>query len=114
MGNVMEFLRDVYEKRRKYFERIDKYLKEIKEIVKKEIPDAEIYLYGSVGEGKFSVGLSDIDVAIVSERFKDREKKLDVFGKLTKEFFNSPFEFHVLTWEQWDFYKKFIKSAKKI
>ena len=28
----MEFLRDVYEKRRKYFERIDEYLKEIKEI----------------------------------------------------------------------------------
>ena len=110
----MEFLRKVYERRRKYFERLSEYLKKIKEIVKKEIPDAEIYLYGSVMEGNFSIGLSDIDVAIVSDRFRDREKKLEMFGKLTKEFFDSPFEFHVLTREQWNFHKKFIKSAKKI
>ena len=110
----MEFLREVYERRRKYFEQLNEYLKKIKEIVKREIPDAEIYLYGSVVEGRFSIGLSDIDVAIVSDRFKDREKKLEVFGKLIKEFFDSPFEFHVLTGEQWNFYKKFIKSVKKI
>ena len=110
----MEFLRKVYERRRKYFEQLNEYLKKIKEIVKREIPDAEIYLYGSVVEGRFSIGLSDIDVAIVSDRFKDREKKLEVFGKLIKEFFDSPFEFHVLTEEQWNFYKKFIKSVKKI
>lgn len=110
----MEFLREVYERRRKYFEQLNEYLKKIKEIVKREIPDAEIYLYGSVVEGRFSIGLSDIDVAIVSDRFKDREKKLEVFGKLIKEFFDSPFEFHVLTREQWNFYKKFIKSVKKI
>ena len=110
----MEFLREVYERRRKYFEQLNEYLKKIKEIVKREIPDAEIYLYGSVVEGRFSIGLSDIDVAIVSDRFKDREKKLEVFGKLIKEFFDSPFEFHVLTEEQWNFYKKFIKSVKKI
>jgi len=110
----MEFLREVYERRRKYFEQLNEYLKKIKEIVKREIPDAEIYLYGSVVEGRFSIGLSDIDVAIVSDRFKDREKKLEVFGKLIKEFFDSPFEFHVLTKEQWNFYKKFIKSVKKI
>ena len=102
------------ERRRKYFEQLNEYLKKIKEIVKREIPDAEIYLYGSVVEGRFSIGLSDIDVAIVSDRFKDREKKLEVFGKLIKEFFDSPFEFHVLTGEQWNFYKKFIKSVKKI
>jgi len=62
----------------------------------------------------FSIGLSDIDVAIVSDRFKDREKKLETFGKLTKEFFDSPFEFHVLTRKQWETHKKFIKNAKKV
>ena len=55
----MEFLRKVYERRRKYFEQLNEYLKRIKEIVKREIPDAEIYLYGSVVEGRFSIGLSD-------------------------------------------------------
>uniref|UniRef100_A0A7C4WD82 Nucleotidyltransferase domain-containing protein n=1 Tax=Geoglobus ahangari TaxID=113653 RepID=A0A7C4WD82_9EURY len=110
----MEFLREVYERRKKYFEQLEKYLEDIKEIVKKDAPDAEIYLYGSVAEGNFSIGLSDIDVAIVSDRFKDREKKLETFGKLTKEFFDSPFEFHVLTRKQWETHKKFIKNAKKV
>gem|GEM_PF-4967899 len=49
----MEFLREVYERRKKYFEQLEKYLEDIKEIVKKDAPDAEIYLYGSVAEGNF-------------------------------------------------------------
>ena len=37
-------------------------------------------------------GLSDIDIAVVSE-FLMREKKLEDFEKLIREFFDSPFEF---------------------
>lgn len=72
----MEFLREFTKEEGNIFEQLSEYLKKIKEIVKKEIPDAEIYLYGSVVEGKSSIGLNDIDVAIVSEGFKDREKSL--------------------------------------
>lgn len=83
----MDFLKRVYEGRKKYFDHLDIYLKEIKMIVQNECLDAEVYLLGSVVEGEYSIGLSDIDVAIVSDRFKDRDKKLDVFGKLLKSFF---------------------------
>jgi len=43
-----------------------------------------------------------------------REKKLEDFGKLIREFSDSPFEFHMLTGEQWNFYRNFIKSFKEI
>jgi len=110
----MEFLKRIYERRRKYFENLDEYLKEIGEIVRREVPNAEIYLYGSVVEGDYSIGLSDVDVAIVSDVFKDREKKLEIFGKLSRIFMDSPFEFHVLTREQWNFYKNFVKKFRKV
>ena len=110
----MEFLRKVYERRKKYFENLEWYLDKIKEIVKKEVGDAEIYLYGSVLEGSYSIGLSDIDVAIVSDVFKDRDRKLDFFGRMLGEFFDSPFEFHVLSREQWEYYKNFIKNFKRV
>ncbi|MBE8540468.1 nucleotidyltransferase domain-containing protein [Geoglobus acetivorans] len=110
----MEFLKRIYEKRRRYFENLDEYLNSVKEIVLKDIPESEIYVFGSVVGGDYSVGLSDIDVAVVSDSFSDREKKLEMFGKLTKEFFDSPFEFHVLTKEQWKFYRRFVKEFRKV
>ncbi len=110
----MTFLKRVYEDRRKYFEDLDIYLREIKDIVQRECPDAEIYLFGSVVNGDHSIGLSDIDVAVVSDTFRNRDKKLDVFGKLTKSFFDSPFEFHVLTHEQWKFFRNFLEKYIKI
>ncbi len=93
---------------------MDEYLKETGEIVRRKVPNAEIYIYGSVIEGDYSVGLSDIDVAIVSDVFKNREKKLEIFGKLSRIFMDSPFEFHVLTREQWNFYKNFVKKFRKV
>jgi len=106
----MDFLKKVYRERKKYFENLETYVDEIKSIAKKECPDAQVYVFGSVVEGDYSIGLSDIDIAVVSEMFKDRDKKLEVFGKLTKIFFDSPFEFHVLTREQWENFKNFARK----
>jgi hypothetical protein len=110
----MEFLRRVYEERKKYFENLDLYLREIKKIVQKKYPRAKIYVFGSVIEGKYSIGLSDIDVAVVSDAFEDRDEKLTFFGSLTKKFFDSPFEFHVLTPEQWEFFRRFAGKYKEV
>ncbi len=110
----MAFLKRVYEDRRNYFEDLDSYLREIKKIVQKGCPDAEICLFGSVVNGNYSIGLSDMDVAVVSDTFRDRDKKLNMFGKLTKSFFDSPFEFQVLTHEQWKFFRNPVKKYRRI
>lgn len=110
----MGFLKKIYEERKKYFENLERYLDYAKRIVKNFCPDAEIYFFGSVLEGNYSVGLSDIDVAIVSDEFRDRDKKLEIFGKLTEQFFDSPFEFHVLSKEQWEKFIKMVGKYRKI
>ncbi|MEM0480763.1 MAG: nucleotidyltransferase domain-containing protein [Candidatus Aenigmatarchaeota archaeon] len=66
--------------------------------------------FGSVVKGNYSIGLSDIDIAIVSEEFKDRNKKLLIYDLLFEKYFDSPLEFHILTQEQWNFYLRFIKN----
>ena len=110
----MEFLRNVYKRRKKYFEELEKDLEEIKKFVDHLCPDVKVYVFRSVVEGDYSVGLSDIDIAVVSNDLEDRNKKLEIFGKLTKKFFDSPFEFHVLTEEQWGKLRKFAKKFREI
>jgi predicted nucleotidyltransferase len=87
-----------------------KYIEICREIKKRllEIIDVKIYVFGSVVKGDFSIGLSDIDVAIVSDEFNDREKKLKIYDFLFNKYFSSPFEFHLLTENQWSFYRSFI------
>jgi len=95
--------------RLKYFKNFKEVGKEIKEMVLKHV-NAEIFIFGSVIKGDYSIGLSDIDVAIVSDEFQERKKKLKVYDMLFSKYFNSPIEFHLLTKKQWDFFLKFINN----
>lgn len=100
--------------RKEFFANYKAYCEKIKKMVKSVCKDAEVFVFGSVLKGDYSVGLSDIDVAIVSETFKNRKEKLKVLDILLEEFFFSPFEFHVLTKKEWEFYKRFIDKMEKV
>lgn len=81
--------------------------KEVKEIVSK-YAKARVFVFGSVVKGDYSVGLSDIDIAIVSEEFENKEKKLKVYDILFSKYFATPLEFHFFTEKQWKRFLKFI------
>ncbi len=93
--------------RLKYFKNFVEIGREIKELVCKYI-NAKIFIFGSIVRNDYSVGLSDIDVAVVSEEFKNREKKLMIYDILFDRYFESPLEFHLLTETQWKFFLRFI------
>jgi len=98
-----------------YFKNYKKYLQEIAELVSKICKDFEIFVFGSLIRGDFSIGLSDIDVAIVSNEFENREKRLMVYDLLFNKYFDSPFEFHLLTREKWEKFLKFVgKDFEKV
>lgn len=97
-----------------YFKNYGKYMKEIKALLTKYLEDFEIYVFGSVIRGDYSIGLSDIDVAIVSDELKIRNKKLMVYDILFEKYFDSPFEFHLLTEKEWSFLLMFIKNFVRI
>ncbi len=92
-----------------YFKNYRKFASEIKELVSKYV-NARVYVFGSIIKGKYSIGLSDIDIAIVSDEFKDRHKRLMIYDLLYNKYFDSPFEFHLLTSDKWEKMLKFIEK----
>ncbi len=97
-----------------YFKNPTKTAREIKKLLSQYIR-VKVYLFGSIVNGDYSPGLSDIDIAIVSNDFKDRRKKLEIYDLLFERYFDSPLEFHLLTIKQWNKLKRFIgKKYKEI
>ncbi|MEM0202705.1 MAG: nucleotidyltransferase domain-containing protein [Archaeoglobaceae archaeon] len=91
-----------------YFRNYRNHLREMIELISAHLKDFEVYAFGSIVRGDYSVGLSDIDVAIVSDEFKDRDLRLRVYDLLLEKYFASPFEFHLLTKEKWEFFLRFV------
>jgi predicted nucleotidyltransferase len=85
----------------------EEYLKKKIDDIKKVLPDAEIYIFGSVAEGIYDI-TSDIDVAIVSNAIKDKIKTTLHIQRIL----GIPFEIHLFTKEEWENYKKFINYKK--
>jgi len=83
----------------------------MKVLMSKYPGEFELYVFGSAVKGDYFTGLSDIDVAIVSDEFESRENKLRVYDVLFDKYLNSPFEFHLLTMKEWKFFLRFIKEG---
>ena len=90
-----------------YFKNYSKYVKEMKKLLSEHLKEFQLYVFGSI-LNDYSVGLSDIDIAIVSDEFKSREKKLRAYDVLFEKYFYSPFEFHLLTKKEWEFFLRFV------
>lgn len=93
-------------RRRDVFENLDKYLEKIKEIVKNIDHDAEIYLFGSVAEGKHLLS-SDIDILIISKTPKEK-----IIVELWRNGIDYPFEFHVYPPPYLDLFRRRAKLIK--
>ena len=104
--------------RKKYFENWLEYAKKIKEKAKKVLKDEnlKVFVFGSVVEGDFSIGLSDIDVAVVSEKAPLGKERGYILLKLEEGFeLAHPFEIHLVTpeiWENW--YLRFVKKFVEV
>ena len=76
-------------RRKKVFAELDKWLQLIKEKVLEIDPCAEIYLFGSVAEERYTYS-SDIDVLIVTDKSVE-----EVLPRLWEAGVSDPFEIHV-------------------
>jgi predicted nucleotidyltransferase len=92
LSEVEEALR-----RREIFDNLNKYLVEIKKVIKQIDKNARVFLFGSVAKGNWTYS-SDIDILIVTER-----KASYVLSQLHEKGFSEPFEFHVISnkWLEW-------------
>ena len=83
-----------------YFKRYLDVANEVKKLVNQYV-EADVYVFGSIIRGEYSPGLSDIDIAIVSDMFRDRMLRLKIYDLLLEKYFNTPLEFHLLTTDKW-------------
>ena len=100
---------------RNYFEKYREYVKVIKRKAVNLLGHVNVYVFGSVVEGDYTLS-SDIDVLIVSEKVP---KKLSSRARITVEILKeigifSPFEIHLVTPDEFDWYKCFIKKLEEI
>lgn len=76
-------------RRKRVFAELDKWLQVIKERVLEIDPLAEVYLFGSVAEGRHTYS-SDIDVLVITDKPVE-----DVLPRLWEAGIDDPFEIHV-------------------
>jgi len=79
---------------------------EVKKIVTEFDPQAEVYVFGSVVRGNYTVA-SDIDILVITEK---TDKKYEIMTRVYRSI-DAPIELHIVTkklYEGW--YKRFIKE----
>ena len=111
---AVELAKKVHERRRRYFDDLDFHLDFVKKQIREVFPDAKIYLFGSVVEGKVHPH-SDIDLAVVTNHTPKNVKELaKIKIKILEGLEFSPFELHILSENEWNFYKNFIEKFREI
>ena len=113
MIDYLTTVAEISKERRKYFDNYKHYAKLIKDAVNLE--NVEVGIFGSVIEDKHTMA-SDIDVLIISD---DIPKKLDERAKILMELSKvlgpfHPFELHLITRREFEWYKIFIKNYVEI
>ena len=75
MKALIDILLEEAKEYRVYFDNYLRYLKIIKEELKKILKDAKVFIFGSILKGKFNPA-SDMDVLIVSKSLNSSKKSL--------------------------------------
>ncbi|MEM4519880.1 MAG: nucleotidyltransferase domain-containing protein, partial [Sulfolobales archaeon] len=88
------------------FRNLKHYLKAIVEVVKELDEHAEVYLFGSIIEGTYTLS-SDIDVLVVTDQPPEK-----ILVKLWERGIKDPFEIHIIKKETLDLYKQRSKLVK--
>ena len=95
-----ELLIEEARRRAEIFRSLDRYLKIIAEIVSILDEKAEVYLFGSVAEGRH-LPSSDVDVLVVTDLPPGK-----VLAELWEKGIRDPFEIHVVTRKMLETYRR--------
>ena len=101
-----ELLVEEARERKRIFENLNVYLKKVVEIVKRLDEDAEVYMFGSVVEGRYLLS-SDIDIIIVTYLNPGK-----VLAELWNNGIREPFEVHVVVRDKLDIYRRRAKLVR--
>lgn len=113
---MLEIFEVGFEKR-KMVEKWREYVSKIAKACKEILGECEIYVFGSVAENKWTGG-SDVDILIISNNTpstsKEKAKIIATIEEKTNLPITHPFEIHLVTRKEAEWYWKHIKKAIKI
>lgn len=113
MISYLNTVAEISKARRKYFQNYRHYASLIKDAV--NLADVEIVVFGSVVEDAYTMA-SDIDVLIISDnvpmRLSERAKILSKINKVLG--YLHPFELHLVTKKESEWYKRIVKDYVKV
>jgi len=107
--------RESVERRKWYFENLDKVTEAIRRILDRYFREYEIYLFGSVAEGDYTMA-SDIDILIVSSEMpKQASKRSEIAMKIYEALgLDAPVELHMANFEEFQWYRRFMKNYVRL
>lgn len=110
----VDLLIEEFQEEEKYFKNYLRYAKEIKKEAEKILGGVRVFVFGSILK-KDEVP-QDIDILILSSKFKKSFKKTRVRIKLLKKIGKfSPFELHLITPQEYkDWYRHFIDEKIEV
>jgi len=99
------------EMRSKYKDLLQQFKAELEHLLQSPL---RMPVFGSVVEGR-SGPLSDVDVMMISDEFRELEKRLKTYA-LARRVFGSPhpFELHLITREEFEWYRRFVSTYEEI
>ena len=105
----MSGLRDSAMRRAEMLKEWEKWVREIADAAKELIPEAEVYIIGSVARGDYVAG-SDVDILVISRKIPEKLSERGRVKALIEERLNlpyyHPFEIHLVRLEEAEPYLK--------
>ena len=107
-SDLIELQKKIAKAELEYYRKLRENLQYIKKRAAKILKNARVYIFGSVVEGRYIPGKSDIDVLIVSNQIPKTvselvKLKLEILGELG---YLNPFEIHFADGKIFEHYKK--------
>jgi len=111
--NYLTSVVKISKERKKYFQNYKYFATLIKNTV--NLKDVEVIIFGSVIEGKHTMA-SDIDILIISDDIPNRlDERVKILSKINKMLgYFHPFELHLVTKKESEWYKRLIKNYVKV
>jgi len=107
----LKLSRESVERRKWYFENLDRVAEMIRGVLDEYFREYEIYLFGSVAEGDYTMA-SDIDILIVSNEMPEQvSKRSEIAVKIYEAIgLEAPVELHMVNPEEFQWYRRFMKN----
>lgn len=107
--------RRAVERRRWYFENLDRLVEMIRSVLDRFFTSYEIYLFGSVAEGDYTMA-SDIDILVVTD---EAPRRVSERSRIVMEVYkaiglDAPVELHLVDREGFEWYRRFARKLVKL